>query len=457
MKSSWQLSFLLAGRAAMAQAVIQSSVQHFESRESGPFLPFITFGFGTPAQDISGIFDTGSSDVIVPEAGSPVCELKRQQCTAPAPVVRGQFDPKAASDFKPLDGQSFNATFGGGDQYDGNYMKTTVTLGDNGDGLVPNAQIALATNSKARSRSPQVPVFGLGLQPLEATNKKYDTLPKSTQKAGNITNQAYSFVASPVPFANGSAFFGGIDRSKFKGELMEVPLEKDNSGEFSRFVVKMSSVTMVLGAQGKASGSRQQQRERQRQKRAPWNRVIKPGGTSRTKGLYGRAEGEEGGNSGNEIDLGLDPRDGFTLMDSGGVAIALPPPVLSRMAQALGTTFSQEGLGPVDCDRLSGGAALVMRFNDDAVETRVPLDNMRISEALADPALTKQGLCELGVRPVEQGGTSVATLPFFAAVYTVFDLSNKRLFFAQADGDPGAPGGQLEVFPKASRGKGKGN
>lgn len=198
MKQSLQFSLLLAGRAAMAQSVIQRSVQHFESLDSGPFLPFITFGFGTPAQDITGIFDTGSSDVIIPEAGSAVCKLKTQQCTAPAPVVRGQFDPKAASDFKPLDGQSFNATFAGGDQYDGNYIETTVTLGDNGEGLVPNAQVALATNSKPQSGLPQVPVFGLGPQPLEATDNKYDNLPKKTQESGDIKNQAYSFVANRI-------------------------------------------------------------------------------------------------------------------------------------------------------------------------------------------------------------------------------------------------------------------
>lgn len=198
MKNSWKLSFLLASVAVMAQSVIQRSVQHFESLDSGPFLPFITFGFGTPEQNITGIFDTGSSDTIIPEAGSGVCKLKTQQCTAPAPVVRGQFDSKAASDFKRLDGQPFNATFAGGDQYDGDYIETTITLGDNGDGQVPNAQVALATNSKPQSGLPQVPVFGQGPQLLEATDNKYDNLPKKMKDAGVTKSQAYSFVANSI-------------------------------------------------------------------------------------------------------------------------------------------------------------------------------------------------------------------------------------------------------------------
>lgn len=320
-------------------------------------------------------------------------------------------------------------------------------------------------------------------------------------------------------FANGSVFFGGIDRSKFEGELKEVPLERNNNGEVPEFVVKMSSVKLVLGVRGNGS-TRQEQRERERMKRTPWNRVIKPLAKSKTNGLYGEEHGNSiatvvrnrdsqlatgsdvgttnsqnggsnsGNNSGNkggknrgndewnntrnngdhgcnaekdnrggkkggsngpnstsEIDLGLDPRDGFTLMDTGGVAIALPPAVLARMADALGATFSQDGLGPVECSRLSGDSSLVMRFNGDTVETRMPLANMRISEALADPVLTSRGLCELGVRPTQPGDTNVATLPYFAAVYTVFDLANKRLFFAQAKGDAGAPAGHLEEFP----------
>lgn len=194
MKIWWQLYLILTAEAARSQRVIQRSVQHFESLDIGPFLPFVTLGFGTPAQNISGIFDTGSSDTIIPEAGSAVCKLKTQQCTAPAPVVRGQFDPKAASDFRRLDGQRFNATFAGGDQYDGDYVETTVTLGDKGDGQVPNAQVALASHRNPQIETPQVPVFGLGLQLLEATDTKYDNVPKRMKDAGVTKNQAYSVV-----------------------------------------------------------------------------------------------------------------------------------------------------------------------------------------------------------------------------------------------------------------------
>ncbi|KAJ3497141.1 hypothetical protein NLG97_g2127 [Lecanicillium saksenae] len=495
------LRYLLSIRAVggiTAQRVIQRSVQHFESLDGPPFLPFITLGFGTPAQQISGILDTGSSDTIIPEAGSAVCKLKTQQCTAPARVIRGQFDPKAACDFKRLDRQHFNASFGGGDQYDGEFIETTVTLGDVGQGRIPNAQVALATHSNPQHEAPQVPVFGLGPQLLEATATTYENLPKKMKSTRVTKSQAYSIVLNSTPFANGSIFFGGIDRSKFDGELKEVPLERDIQGNIPQFVVKMSSLHLDLGARGKSNAT-DLQRARERVRRIRWKRSIKTLDWNKMNALYSEKKekniierkimvgygeskssiatnastmtsitrGNNGGNdcitkkdeessqkidnnggiAGSKIDLGLDSRDGFTLMDTGGVFIALPPPVLSSMANALSTTFSKDSFGPVECNRLTGDSALIMRFNGDTVEARVPLANMRISDALVDPALTSRGLCLLGVTPTRAGDTNTATLPFFAAVYTVFDMENNRLLFAQAKGDPSAPSCQLEEFP----------
>ncbi|ATY64948.1 Peptidase catalytic [Cordyceps militaris] len=505
MKHSRHLPLLLlAGEAATTQPrVFQNLVQHFESAEMGPFIPFVELGFGAaPAvQPITGIFDTGSSDTIVPEAGSEVCQQARQQCTAPAPVVLGQFDPAAAAaagDFCRLDGQRFNATFGGGDQYDGDYIKTSVVLGQDGQGRVAGAQVALASHSEPQTELPQVPVFGLGPILNEASDRPYNNLPKKMKKAGVTKGQAYSVVLNPTPLGNGSVFFGGIDRAKFEGELNEVPLAKNKRGELPEFVVKMSSVALVPGARDAANNgsARRNADAGRRAKRMPWKRGVgarRLGTAKNTYGPQGAARREVGerrlamrnnggkrsdgyhknrngdkkngnGNSNNgsnacngskngntEINLGLDPRDGFILMDTGGVEMALPAHVVSALAQALGTSFSEDdGLGPVPCGQLEGDAALIMRFQDDAVETRVPLAHMRLSAALADPALTSDGLCQLVVRAVADGGgegTSVATLPFFAAVYTVFDLDGNRLFFAPAKGDPGAPAAQLEEFP----------
>ncbi|OAA37087.1 candidapepsin-4 precursor [Beauveria brongniartii RCEF 3172] len=699
------LNILFLAAGANAQSVVQASIQHFESKELGPAVPLIKLGLGTPAQDITGIFDTASSDIIVPEA---------------AP-----FKPEAGADLQLLAGKSFNATLSRGEHFEGDYAKTTVSLG----GVqVPNAQVGFASNIQTQANISEFAVVGVGLVAREATPDKYNNLPRILNVSGVTNSQTYSVVLNAAPLGNGSVFFGGIDRSKFTGELQQVPLVKDKAGQFSEFLVELSSIALVpAAAPAKVRRSTRQER-REHIRRMSWHRkrqefgfdggeeslgfgpdeqltgsgeelfVPGPGGLSppvngiqgpfqedifqgitdgitdgstngitdgitdgstngitdgitdgstngitdgitdgstngitdgitdgstngitdgitdgstngitdgitdgstngitdgitdgstngitdgitdgSTNGITdGITDGSTNDNQGitdgnnpsnspvnndgdknkelpkNEdpsnspvnspvnnddgknkelpkqgaptttstqelpkqgaptttstqeapketpkqgtpkeapkkeapkkapkkeapkeapkkeapkkdggggqpaklitsIDLKLDQRSAVTLMNTAGGVMALPAAVVAGMARALGTSFSAtNGIGPVDCGRLGGGATLLMRFRNDTVEARVPLGNLRVSAELADPAIAQRGLCEVAVRPVPDGGAepNVATLPFFAAMYTVFDLGNRSLWFAQARGDPAVPGGaQLEEFP----------
>ncbi|KGQ05420.1 putative aspartic-type endopeptidase OPSB [Beauveria bassiana D1-5] len=705
------LNILFLAAAANAQRVVQASIQHFESKELGPAVPLINLGLGTPAQNITGIFDTACSDIIVPEA---------------AP-----FKPDAVAGLQLLAGESFNATLSRGEHFEGDYAKTTVTL----DGVeVPDAQVGFASNIQTQANISDLAVVGVGLVAREATVNKYNNLPRILNVSGVTNSQAYSVVLNATPLGNGSVFFGGIDRSKFTGDLQQVPLVKDKAGQFSEFLVELSSIALVpAAAPAKVRRSTRQER-REQIRRMPWhkkrqgfsfdggeessgfgpgdqsfgpgpgpgdqlfgpgsgglsNQIQDPiqGGTfedptggfdngfqngnqgipgvpsnnptdskepgnnqgiidgnnqgiidgnnqgvtdgnnpvnndgGKKKGITdgitdgnnqgvtdgnnpvnndgGKKKGitdgitdgnnqgiTDGNNQGvtdgnnpvsndgdknkeplnqedpsnspvnnndgkkNELpnqkaptetrkqgapkttskqaapketpkqeapkleapkleapkttsklaapkttstqaapkttsskqaapketpkqeapkkeapkkdngggqpakliastDLGLDQRSAVTLMNTAGGAMALPAAVVAKMAGALGTSFSAtNGLGPVDCGRLGGDAALLMRFRNNTVEARVPLANLRVSAELADPAIAQRGLCEVAIRPVPDGGAepNVATLPFFAAMYTVFDLGNRSLWFAQASGDPSVPGAQLEEFP----------
>ncbi|KAJ3492677.1 hypothetical protein NLG97_g5223 [Lecanicillium saksenae] len=89
-----------------------------------------------------------------------------------------------------------------------------------------------------------------------------------------------------------------------------------------------------------------------------------------------------------------------------------------------------------------------MGFNDDKVKMTLGLDKIRVSEELTDPQLTKAGMCNVGVELVQQGDNlNSMGFVWFTDVYTVFDLENNSLWFAQAKGDPSAPAGKLEEFP----------
>ncbi|KAM3498739.1 hypothetical protein MY10362_007956 [Beauveria mimosiformis] len=607
MRHNWQyLSLLLASEVVVAQRVLQGSVQHFQSKAAGPWQPLLSLGFGTPPQEIVGIFDTGSSDTIIPLAGSDLCQVKNQQCTSPAPIVRGQFDPEEASDVEELKGKEFEAGFSGGDEFNGEFIKTTISIGGDGGGEVPGAQVALASGGQPSGDFPQFSIFGTGPREAEATDDKYDNLPQTMKDAGVVKGNSYSVVMNPTPLANGSVFFGGIDRSKFSGELQKVAIDRDNSGKISDFVVKMTSLKLEMGGSSNKTAKLTKNQKRARRsllRRGVRRRSIRERVGSKAKGTYGggrvstqSAEDEDdgevnalnngksngrnndncscnnhnnnnndddndegdgnGGDNGNDngdydgdnnkngnkkgnnngnnkgngngynngnnngnnngdnndngddnehgngngngngnggnggdgngknngkknggyqnggnknggnknggnknggnattpglIDLGLKEEETFTLFDTGGVDLQLPAGVLRKMARALGTDFSEQDgvLGPVECGKLSADNKLVLGFNNDEVQATMALDKIRVSEEIADPELTRAGLCEVGAFAVDpESNLNSIGFVFFTDVYTVFDLETNSLWFAQAKGDPSAPGAQLEEFP----------
>ncbi|PMB68372.1 putative aspartic-type endopeptidase OPSB [Beauveria bassiana] len=476
MRHDWQhLSLLLASDVVVAQRVLQGSVQHFQSDAAGPWQPLLSLGFGTPPQEIVGIFDTGSSDTIIPKAGSELCQVNNQQCTEPAPVVLGEFDPEVASDVKELKGETFDAGFSGGDEFNGEYIETTISVGGDGGGEIPGAQVALASGGQPSGDFPQFSIFGTGPREAEATDQKYDNLPQIMKNAGVVKGNSYSVVMNPTPLANGSVFFGGIDRSKFSGELQKVAIDRDDSGKISDYVVKMTSLKLDMGGSSNKTAKltkNQKRAHRSLLRRGVRRRSIRQRVGTKAKGTYGGGrvstqsaededDGENGGNKngGNKnggnattpglIDLGLKKKETFTLFDTGGVDLQLPAGVLRKMARALDANFSEEdGLGPVECDKLSADNKLVLGFNNDKVKATMALDKIRVSEDIADPELTRAGLCEVGVSAVDPS-TNLNSIGFgfFTDVYTVFDLESNSLWFAQAKGDPSAPGAQLEEFP----------
>lgn len=89
-------------------------------------------------------------------------------------------------------------------------------------------------------------------------------------------------------FANGSVFFGGIDRSKFEGELQRVKIDRDNSGGITDFVVKMTSLRLDMSG-GNQGGklNKTQQRERMRLKRSLRRRTTTRRVGVRIHGSYG--------------------------------------------------------------------------------------------------------------------------------------------------------------------------
>ncbi|KAG8425593.1 hypothetical protein J3458_002278 [Metarhizium acridum] len=195
MRQHWMLPIVLAPNV-LSQAppakVVVVDIEHFQSLQAGPFQPLMHMSVGEPPQPIKCIFDTGSSDIIVPQAGSAVCNLPNQQCRK-APVVTGDFEPAKSSDVKEVNNSTFNATFSGGDGFDGPFVKTTIGIGG---AKVVESQVALAVNGSLPGDFPQFPICGVGPVESEQTDNKYVNMVAKMKENGVIGSNAMGVVLS---------------------------------------------------------------------------------------------------------------------------------------------------------------------------------------------------------------------------------------------------------------------
>ncbi|KAG8425594.1 hypothetical protein J3458_002279 [Metarhizium acridum] len=143
---------------------------------------------------------------------------------------------------------------------------------------------------------------------------------------------------------------------------------------------------------------------------------------------------QNNGNQKNDIiDLGLKPSEAFTLIDTGGVILQLPRDSVEALAKALGTRVRDGELDAVDCAVVSDNNKLLFGFNNDKTIVGVPLSHTQISNSVLTAEDRDSGKCRLGIAAVapDENLNSMG-FPWASAVYTVFDLDNNRLLFAEA-------------------------
>ncbi|KAM0330057.1 hypothetical protein ACHAQA_004228 [Verticillium albo-atrum] len=410
MHSIASLSLLLAlANAQQNLKVIQTDLIHLSSASSGPFIPLVKFTLDN--QTITGLFDTGSSDVIVPQKGSPICQNPAQQCdnASASGFVTGAFD--APSGLARVNGLALQATFVNGAEFNGDFAALDMGIGGQ---TVTGSTVGIFTNGSLPPEAPLFPIFGVGpiqgegvgpTRPQQGRKLRrqagnqanlYQNLPAHMKDIGMINTNAFSVWTNDARAKTGSIIYGGIDTAKFEGQLQEVPIEATNDGTFPSFVIQFSSLSMETGGANPSNSS------------SPANGA--PGAATTTN---------------------LTPQEGLpvSLMDTGAPTILLPAASMQLLATALGTTFTQQdGLGLIDCQKLNRDTAMVFRFNNDAIAIRAPMDTLIVPQELVRDAAP--GQCVLPIFPGED--TAVMGLPMLQSAYVVFDMENRRLMMAQA-------------------------
>lgn len=165
------------------------------------------FQLGFPAQKMTAMIDTGSSDLWV-----------YTQKSGATPSYRAGF-----SLFSKVLSSDFRIQYVKG-QASGEWIVDMMSLG--------SAQLFQqqfgAVDSTANTPA-DMGVFGIGQVSAESASKKYLNFPANLKDKGYIDTIAYSLGLDSIDATEGSILFGGIDTGKFDGPLYTVPFINANN------------------------------------------------------------------------------------------------------------------------------------------------------------------------------------------------------------------------------------
>lgn len=176
-------------------------------------------GVGTPPQYIQVVLDTGSSDLWVYTDGVKL------------PDVNETYSPNKSSTYEYVS-DDFQIQYVTGSNK-GHFANDNMELGD----LKLKAQRFAYVDQVTKDSPPVNGILGIGFSSGETTtdndSDKYSNLPQSLANQKLIKKNAYSLFLDDLDGSSGSILFGGVDTSKYSGDLYTVPMTDSKSLEVS--------------------------------------------------------------------------------------------------------------------------------------------------------------------------------------------------------------------------------
>ena len=332
-------------------------------------LYYANISLGSPAQDLQVSVDTGSSDLWVNSANSPICS-KQNYCQG------GTYSQADSKSVKVVN-NDFNISYVDGSGASGDYLSDTLEFAGQ---TLQSFQFGLGSQSTST-----MGVLGIGYSSLEvqvnrAGDKAYNNLPLALKSAGKTETAAYSLWLNDLDASTGQLLFGGVDSGKYEGQLTTVPILGQQGG-FYELAVAMSGITLggknMAGSGGLPIG------------------VVLDSGTSL---IY--LPNDIVNNIYNQVDVSFE----------GGQAYAYCED--AKSSEQLSFTFSGKTINvPMN--------ELYISLGEDSRGRPVTFQNGK--EA-----------CIFGIAP-SNGGTSLLGDTFLRSAYVVYDLENNEISLAQTD------------------------
>ncbi|KAI3555621.1 hypothetical protein CABS03_00273 [Colletotrichum abscissum] len=370
------------------------------------FVASMQISVGSPPQQVLAIFDTGSSDLWVPQLNSRLCKDRLATCTASNgrnSSVSGAFDNAKSTTFN-ANRSPFEATYANGVEIQGTFMSESVTVGNTS---ISNNTMGLGQTGKLTS--PLIAILGVGPSSSEASvlannAKPYTNFPENLKAQGLTKSLAYSVYLNDFRSPTGSVVFGGMDTAKFTGQMQMIPLVGQKLFKSNDFIVPWTSFSFSADKNAKPTAI--------------------------------------GGNNFPPV-----------LVDTGNPSLSFPPKILDLIGPAINIQTLQDGTKALKCSSGDSGAKFNFEFQTAKVEVPLSMIFIPLMKNGA-PVTDKSGssLCTLPLEPIDSNVASFGA-PMLSAVYTVFDLENKQLGMAQAKLNESAS--NIQEFVPASKGTAK--
>ena len=206
---------------------------------------FINITIGTPPQRFALQLDTGSSDTWVPSADS-------YSCSDDGCSDYGAYNKNVSSTYSLIRAEEglFSITYGDLTYASGDYFTDVLSFGQ-------NMTITNVTMANANDTDLTQGLLGVGLRINEASENDdqpftFPTVPEQLKAQGKIDRVSYSLYLDSYDDNKGSILFGGIDSSRYTGELLALPLSPDIYGNFSELRIALTKISIHDGKNTRA-------------------------------------------------------------------------------------------------------------------------------------------------------------------------------------------------------------
>ncbi|XP_074854091.1 pepsin A-like [Carettochelys insculpta] len=191
---------------------------------------FGTISIGTPSQQFTVLFDTGSSNLWVPSV----------YCSSPACTNHNRFNPSASSTYQATD-QNVAIQYGTGSMT-GILGYDTVQVGS----IADTSQIFGLSETEPGSflyYSPFDGILGLAFPSISASGATpvFDNM----MNEGLVSQDLFSVYLSSDDQSGSFVMFGGIDSSYYSGNLNWIPLSAETYWQISMDSITMSGQTIA--------------------------------------------------------------------------------------------------------------------------------------------------------------------------------------------------------------------